>query len=959
MDESLSNEPTLGAADGEKLPELATGDRIDRYRVVRLLGRGGMGEVYEVEHETLGTRHALKIIPSHLVRRTGFVSRFEREARVLANLEHPGIVHVRDFAGSGVRYWLLMDLVDGVRLAPPPSAEGGEDTSRVAPKRGDVASPEPEPLSTMDTALPGSAPEAVVSRPRTAAPHRAVSLADLAAARGGRLDQALLADLLSQTLEALAYAHEQGTVHRDLKPGNILLDESDEGLRARISDFGLVRLVGEDWLRSATADSVSSSVSVGGLDTEAPSGGDSTHSLLGTYAYMSPEQKRGDPADARSDLYAVGLMTVRLLTGEHDLGYRLPSEFDAALSKRWDDLARSALDPDPARRPQSAEAMRRDVLAIAEDLATGAAPPLQEKPRRRPLAATLVVLVLLACLAAVGYVAWRRWDDQRKADALLAKAEEVGKTGGLESGIRRLDELLRRYPSAAKAKALKETWTRKLASSQEKREREREASSLLADAERFHGAGQTRKALDGLEALGARYPGTKAAGQAEGLAAAWRRGIETRESERERALAARRAAEAADKAAAVLLRDARQLDASNQRAKAVAKLDELVRRYPGAKVRVGAEALRDGWKKALAAKREAEARLQRALTQAEAQEEAGLLKEALTTLTNALPDAPDKTTLSKEIARVRAKWEAAQAEQAYRRLLSAALAAEIRGDWSAAIRGYQAAREKRDTPEACRKLAAARHSDLLAQTEGETQLDKKIALYTQALDHEKRPSTQRLLDAALAEKKRREVAAARHDSLVRQAEAEAVLGKRIAVLEQALAAEDRPATRKRLADARAEKTRRDEAASRRDALLRKAEEEARRKEAEASARRVPARPPNSNGVLFTHPEGGTLTIDGHTYSIGRQGVTVYLPKGRSPFKLTAPGKDTIYGVLDMLLVNDDTQGVLFGRSEGGFPKSVHLRAALSGRPVRYRNGVRTARGSQVVLIYRLGLLPVK
>ena len=152
MDHSLGDEATRLPDDGESLPDLGAGDVIDRYRVIRLLGRGGMGQVYEVEHVDLHTRHALKIIPSELAGQHGFVERFRREATVMAQLQHPGIVHVSDFAHSDGRYWLLMELVKGV---PVPSAESesrleGGAPSPPAVRRGRLEGPAPS-----DPRVPG------------------------------------------------------------------------------------------------------------------------------------------------------------------------------------------------------------------------------------------------------------------------------------------------------------------------------------------------------------------------------------------------------------------------------------------------------------------------------------------------------------------------------------------------------------------------------------------------------------------------------------------------------------------------------------------------------------------------------------------------------------------------------------------------------------------------------------
>ena len=603
MDHSLGDEATQFAGDGESLPDLIPGDVIERYHVIRLLGRGGMGQVYEVEHVELGTRHALKIIPHELAGQSGFIERFRREATVMAQLQHPGIVHVRDFACTEGRYWLQMDIVKGV-----PVGEGEQ---------------------------------------------RAVSLADLAKASNGTLDQALLADLLAQVLEALAYAHEKGTVHRDLKPGNILLDEGEEGPKARISDFGLVRIVGEEWLRSAAQRSVS--MSVGAVSTEVQEGGESTRSLLGTYAYMSPEQKTGGEVDARSDLYAIGLMTARLLTGEAELGYQLPTDLDPALSPAWNDLVRRGVHPKPEGRYQTAAEMREAVATIAEEIARSPAegapadeappaeepvpveskPQLTEKRKRGVFAPIAVAAVVLLVIAGVFFA--------------------VARSGGQSEQPKPKPAQTPSGPTAAA-----------------------KAQALLDEAKKLHDA--------------------------------------------------------------------------KEYARAVAKLDDLIYRYPETPAKVEAETLKTQCEKALAARKETEAKVKAAFARAKVQEEAGLIEEAIATLGAVLPDAPDNSRLRAEIARLRKvhheRTTAAQRAQSYRQFMDAGLAAELRRDWPSAVKAYESALANKDTAEAKRKLAAARHSVLAGKAKGEADLDKRIDLYVQDLSQENRPETRTLLAEA-------------------------------------------------------------------------------------------------------------------------------------------------------------------------------------------------------------------
>ena len=317
----LDIDRTVKVSGGEKeSPRFRVGDMLGQYRIIRLLGRGGMGEVYEAEHTTLGLHYALKLLPPDLMSRPGALERFRREARVMANLKHPHIVQVDEFGETEGQYWLRMELMEGLT----------EDAG----------------FRTQDAGLPRS--------------KKLTSLADLAEAGGEKVEQSLLLEILRQVIEGLDYAHKHGAVHRDLKPANVLLKgeagksreeeggggkgAEDQGIHAKISDFGLVRLVGEEWVMSRAEDSVRLSMSVGEKGTVGgEKEGTSTRALLGTYEYMSPEQKRGEEADERSDIYSLGLMTFKLLTGR-DLGLKMPSQIDGDLAEGWDVLVTKTLE---------------------------------------------------------------------------------------------------------------------------------------------------------------------------------------------------------------------------------------------------------------------------------------------------------------------------------------------------------------------------------------------------------------------------------------------------------------------------------------------------------------------------------------------------------------------------------------------------------------------------------------
>ena len=220
---------------------------LGRYRVFERLGAGGMGEVYRAADTTLGRDVALKILPASFAADPDRLMRFEREAKLLASLNHPNIAHVYGFEHAtlpegGSLHFLAMELVDGEDLA-----------GRL--KRG---------------ALP--------------------------------VDEAL--DVARQVAEALEEAHEKGIVHRDLKPANVKV--TPDG-RVKVLDFGLAKVYAGDSAGGSSAD-VSQSPTLLHSGTEAGV-------ILGTAAYMSPEQARGKPVDKRTDIWAFGVLLVEMLTG--------------------------------------------------------------------------------------------------------------------------------------------------------------------------------------------------------------------------------------------------------------------------------------------------------------------------------------------------------------------------------------------------------------------------------------------------------------------------------------------------------------------------------------------------------------------------------------------------------------------------------------------------------------------
>jgi eukaryotic-like serine/threonine-protein kinase len=211
---------------------LIAGTCLGPYEVLSALGAGGMGEVYRARDTTLNRDVALKILPSEFAFDTDRLARFKREAQVLASLDHPTIGAIYGFEDSDGVHALVLQLVEGPTLA-----------DRIA--HG------PIPL---DEALP----------------------------------------IAQQIAEALEAAHEQGIIHRDMKPANIKLRPDGT---VKVLDFGLAKLAEAAATTSPNAGALSQSPTI---TTPAIMTGIGV--LLGTTAYMSPEQAKGRPADKRSDI---------------------------------------------------------------------------------------------------------------------------------------------------------------------------------------------------------------------------------------------------------------------------------------------------------------------------------------------------------------------------------------------------------------------------------------------------------------------------------------------------------------------------------------------------------------------------------------------------------------------------------------------------------------------------------
>jgi serine/threonine-protein kinase len=200
--------------------------------------------------------------------------------------------------------------------------------------------------------------------------------------KGKGAPPAEVARVIGQVLQGLGHAHQAGIIHRDLKPANVLLEKTGE---AKISDFGLARMAAEEEYRK-------------GGGTASPFHGDSvttTGTIVGTIDFMSPEARNMRPSDARSDIYAVGIMAYYFLTGRKPTGIaQLASQLVPGLDPRWDKFIATCLAEDPANRYQTAGAALEGLQQISGK------PPV---PKRSPVIPAVVAIALLAG----GFAAWK------------------------------------------------------------------------------------------------------------------------------------------------------------------------------------------------------------------------------------------------------------------------------------------------------------------------------------------------------------------------------------------------------------------------------------------------------------------------------------------------------------------------------------------------------------------------
>jgi tetratricopeptide (TPR) repeat protein len=315
------------------------GETISHYKILSRLGAGGMGVVYEAEDTRLGRKVATKFLPEDARADADAIQRFQREARVISNLNHPYICTLYDIGSHEGKQFMVMELLDGQSLK-----------DRIA--RG---------------ALP--------------------------------VDDVL--ELGAQMADALDAAHAQGVVHRDIKPANLFVTRRGS---IKILDFGVAKL-GESGRSDPGA-------TIGGSDQLTTMG-----TTIGTVAYMSPEQARGQEIDGRSDLFSAGVVLYEMATGRLPFqGATVASIFESLLTKpvappstikagipaELDHIIMKALEKDRETRYQGAAEMRADLKRLKRSTESGvvaAQPPAPRKSGwRKPvfIGAPILTVALVA-----------------------------------------------------------------------------------------------------------------------------------------------------------------------------------------------------------------------------------------------------------------------------------------------------------------------------------------------------------------------------------------------------------------------------------------------------------------------------------------------------------------------------------------------------------------------------------
>ncbi len=413
MIEQFSREAESDRADSRRLREIERRllDRLGDFRIVREIGRGGMGVVYEAIQESLGRTVALKVLTADVVQAPKQLARFKREAQAAAMLHHTNIVPIFGVGQDDGLYYYVMQYIDGFGLdsliGPPRSPEHS-----LAPSARHAPADE-QPIAT-PTSLPSS------------------------------LSWQRIANYGTQIAQAVDYAHHQGILHRDIKPANLLVDLHDT---VWVTDFGLAKIFGDEGLTQ-------------------------TGDLFGTLRYMAPEQFDGQ-STRLSDIYSIGVTLYELATSEPAFalsdakqlmlsitqqGMPRPRLASRSIPKDLETIILKAAAFNPRHRYATAGELANDLQRFhnGEPIAARRASAVRRMWRwscRNPALAALsgVSLLLLSLVAIVASIGWIHVDNARQEALALANQQQQQARALRVANQRARDESSRAHEESERA----------------------------------------------------------------------------------------------------------------------------------------------------------------------------------------------------------------------------------------------------------------------------------------------------------------------------------------------------------------------------------------------------------------------------------------------------------------------------------------------------------------------------
>lgn len=442
--EQLKPDPTSSRSGGLTAARGIRLERLGDFHILREIGRGGMGVVYEAEQESLGRHVALKVMPPGWVGSPLRLQRFHREAQAAARLHHTNIVPIFGVGQQDDIHYIAMQFIPGQGLDRVLAAMNVQSACPTVVPCEQCGGPHPadEPCGAFSAA---DAAHMLLAGPLTGEGSSAVELrvseqaarAGASSAPSDRRYWRSVARIGVQVADALAYAHRQGTLHRDIKPANLLLDNRGT---VWIADFGLAKLADLDDLTRS---------------------GD----MVGTLRYMAPEQLQGN-SDARSDVYSLGLTLYELLTlrpafDEKDRRRLLrqvaheepphPRKLNPDIPRDLETIVVKAIACDPGHRYQTAGELAADLKCFLEDRPIRArrTTPIGRLwrwcRRNRAVAAlagtALALLMAVAVVASIGFVQSEAARRQAEDERARTREERERAEANLRLAIRAFEDI--------------------------------------------------------------------------------------------------------------------------------------------------------------------------------------------------------------------------------------------------------------------------------------------------------------------------------------------------------------------------------------------------------------------------------------------------------------------------------------------------------------------------------------